>query len=71
MSSLRRIAAVTHTTATLIAQIRELDGLLAQLRELDRLLAQLRELDRLRERLREAQLSARVSRRTNYRITLH
>jgi hypothetical protein len=61
MSSLRRIAAITHTTATLIAQ----------LRELDRLLAQLRELDRLRERLREAQLSARVSRRTNYRITLH
>jgi hypothetical protein len=61
MSSLRRIAAITHTTATLIAQ----------LRELDRLLAQLRELDRLRERLREAQLSARVWRRTNYRITLH
>jgi hypothetical protein len=61
MSSLRRIAAITHTTATLIAQ----------LRDLDRLLAQLRELDRLRERLREAQLSARVSRRTNYRITLH
>jgi hypothetical protein len=61
MSSLRRIAAITHTTATLIAQ----------LRELDRLLAQLRELDRLRERLREAQLSAHVSRRTNYRITLH
>jgi hypothetical protein len=44
MSSLRRIAAITHTTATLIAQ----------LRELDRLLAQLHELDRLRERLREA-----------------
>ena len=61
MSSLRRIAAVTHTTDTLIAQIRELD----------RLRAQLREVDRLRERLREAQLSARVSRRTNYRISLH
>ena len=51
MSSLRRIAAITHTTASLIAQ----------LRELDRLLAQLRELDRLREEVRKALLSARKS----------